>query len=146
MNYKILFCVFCFYSSFSQSDYNLKENRVNTKIGYINTQDDKCLNEIEKAKLDVENGPLIYFITPFDYDNCINIDAFTILLQNKKIESKISLSTCLRIKGKTNDCYEKYMKSVINERFGKSFIENNFKKADSLFLINKQKKKKPIAK
>lgn len=108
--------------------------------------DDKCLNEIEKAKLDVEKGLVIYFIKPIDYDKCISIDTFKVLLQNKNIESKMSLTTCLRIKGKTNDCYEKYMNSVINEKFGNDYIENNLKKADSLFLIKKKKKKKPMAK
>jgi hypothetical protein len=141
MNQSILLIIFSFGISFSQQNFNLTDNRLNTEIGYVQIEDSTCLTAIEKAKLDFEKGIIIYSITDFNYEDCKAINEFKKLLNGQNIQTSLRLTQSAKIKGRTYYCYEKYMNGKINEKFGNDFIEKNLKKADSLFLINKQKKK-----
>lgn len=143
MNKSIFLIVFNFGISFSQQNFNLTDNRINTAIGYVQIEDNTCLTAIEKAKLDFEKGIIIYSITDFNYEDCKSIDEFKKILNKQNIQTTLRLTQSAKIKGRTHYCYEKYMNGKINEKFGNNFIVNSLKIADSLFLINKQKKKIP---
>lgn len=109
---------------------------IKTIIGYINIEDTICLKEIERAENDVNNNQLKYTLIPIDidYDKKGTIAIFKNQMQKFQINVDLRESYLAK-HNVTLFCYSKYMSKIIETKFGKNFINDNIRKADSLYII-----------
>jgi hypothetical protein len=102
-----------------------------TYIENPNVKDTTCINDINKAKQDIDNGKII-FCSP------------TLFLRSKEELKEVVanyglVSECYTpedcgYEGQTEDCYYTYMTKYVNEKFGCGFRSKIYKEADSLYL------------
>ncbi len=92
-------------------------------------ENEDCKLQIDSAKIDVEKGRLVYE----DYKGGWSIirydDEMEEILKEYGIEYEVTGPNCML----EQDCYGYYMDSVIHQKFGKEFIKQIEKEADSLF-------------
>lgn len=133
----ILFSNFCY----SQQIVTVSQAPINTLIGRINVNDSVCLKEIKRAENDVKKGKIQYSITQFDIDSdkIETISIFKKLINLNDITVNF-IGGYLAKNNVTLFCYEKYMDTIIKQKFGKNYIKDNIRKADSLYVVNNKDK------
>lgn len=105
-----------------------------------NRDDSLCINEIQRAKVDISNGKIVFtqkvgFLFGFlRYEKELKQ-----LCDNKGLTYEVELISDVISEGETQGCYGYYMDNIIKEKFGSDFKEIMHKKADTLFLENVQK-------
>ncbi len=89
-------------------------------------KDSKCFSEEKRAKDDIENGSLKYFIGASSSSNYNKMLEVKEVLKKKNIEVDFVGSTCIPLKGIQN-CYEDYMNSEFVKTKGKSTVDTIIK-------------------
>ncbi len=101
--------------------------------GYIHhpfSTDTTCIKEVKRAEKDVEAGK-IYFAEPFD-SGVEHEDELRWLCRKHGLHIHVPLERDIRVEGQTKYCYEVYMDSVVEYRFGKDFKKNLIKQAANM--------------
>lgn len=139
MNYLILLLTLISLHACSQNKHNEANRQELPKfIQYVvnpNPNDTLCIEEIEKAKKDIEHGKIVFTKNMgFLYGNFRYKNELEELCKLNGLEFDFDLFSCVQIEGQTQGCYGTYMDKVIYEKFGFNFKKQLHKKADSLFL------------
>ena len=93
--------------------------------------DTNCINQKQRAKLDIENGELIYFDNEFKYER----KEMATLLKNYNIEIRTYNSGCIGPPpGFENYCYQKVMWKELDSRLGRKKLDSLWKKARVSYL------------
>lgn len=130
---KLLYLLFFFNQlGFCQNDSKTEKDSIKTIFGNVSKSDTFCLNEIEKAKKDIENGIIINYMPTYNGLKCNDINLFHQLLLKDNIKTERSTSFC--VGNEKKDCYGYYMTQYIEDKFGKDYIYKVARKADSIFV------------
>ena len=97
---------------------------------FTNFENEDCKIQIDSAKIDVENGRLVYEDTKGGWSIIRYDDEMEEILKEYGIEYVETGPNCTL----EQECYGYYMDSIISQRFGKEFIKQIEQRADSLFL------------
>ncbi|WP_170254851.1 hypothetical protein, partial [Phaeodactylibacter luteus] len=97
---------------------------------FTDFENEDCKIQIDSAKIDVENGRLVYEDTKGGWSIIRYDDEMEEILKEYGIEYVEIGPNCTL----EQECYGYYMDSIISQRFGKEFIKQIEQKADSLFL------------
>ena len=126
---------------------NLDKNSVQTIVGTIDKRDVNCLSEIKRAKVDFKNHEVFYELIPEGYlDNDYNrhYPHLIKLLQEKGIDfcetydfDPFWSSDDENRYRLIYNCYYKASNGLLNEKYGKNFITNITKTADSLYVMSR---------
>jgi hypothetical protein len=118
------------------------------RIVYVNNPDPKdslCIGEIQRAKADIHKRKIVFTQTVgFAYGHMRYEDELRVLCKENGLELDFDLISCIVVEGQTQGCYGDYMDEVIFKKFGHDFKESLHRQADSLFLINTNKKNRAV--
>lgn len=111
------------------------EEKISEEIAYVTNPrptDRQCKSDILKAKLDIEHGKLVYSqrngFKRYESD-------LRKICEEKGLEYKVELHSCVVFEGQTQGCYGAYMDKVLIDKFGFDFKDKLSRQADSLFLV-----------
>jgi len=97
---------------------------------FTDFENEDCKLQIDSAKIDVENGKLVYEDTKGSWAIIRYDDEMEEILKEYGIKYVETGPNCTL----EQECYGYYMDSIISQRFGKEFIKQIEQRADSLFL------------
>lgn len=104
---------------------------------FVSIQDTTCLNDIQKARLDVNSGKLVHCIYFGMIKKHIRYEKeLEKLLSYYNISVKDKIIGCVIRNSQSRNCYCNYMKDRIEFKYGSDFIDSLEVKADIMFLIN----------
>lgn len=97
--------------------------------------DSTCITDLNKAKLDVKRGKLVFYSQYFGkrYKKRRSIETLKKLCKNNGLEFKVELMKCIAKEGQTDGCYINFMNKTVANKFGENFKSEMYQKADSLF-------------
>lgn len=98
----------------------------------IKTIDTFCINQKKRAKVDIKNNKLIYFMSEFECE----FEGMKKHLKKINIEVKNYDHYCVILGGFRRNCYEIEMWKEIDKRFGVKFIDSLKIIAEKEFIIN----------
>lgn len=138
---KIILTIFLITISFlvqAQDDLKWIINYYDYTSNYIQKptkKDTTCINEINEAKKDIENGKIV-FCSPvgFLFGMLRFEDELKEVVESYGLEFKIDLISDVEFEGQTQGCYGAYMTNFIENKFGNDFIEKVYYQADSLYI------------
>lgn len=98
-------------------------------------KDTTCINEINEAKKNIENGK-IQFCSPvgFIFGMLRFKNELKEVVESYGLEFKIDLFSDVEFVGQTQGCYGAYMTNYIKNKFGNDFREKVYYQADSLYI------------
>ena len=109
-------------------------------VNYVKSpasSDKLCIDEIDRAKVDIENGKIVLTQPAGFLFGFIRYEDELAQLSNQYgLEFDFDLLSCIEIDGQTQGCYGATMENEIIERFGPNFSEQLHERADSIFLSN----------
>lgn len=118
------------------------------RIQYVNSpnpNDTLCISEIERAKIDIENGKIVFTQSAgFLFGDIRYETELRELCEQNELVFDFDLMGCVVFEGQTQGCYGDYMDKVIMDKYGIDFKDNLHKKADSLFLSRTQLENKLV--
>lgn len=99
--------------------------------------DTECLNEIEQANKDIENGKIVFTHPCHMFDCVLRQEKYVFDLCKKyNIHFEYEAFSDIIIEGQTQGCYGAVMDNYINKKFGKDFKSKILKDADSILLAS----------
>lgn len=120
---------------YSENEYMklwIKDKEIHKKIKIVDTF---CINQTRRAKNDIKNNKLTYFV-PFGNGNYDRSDKeLSILLKKYNIKIDTLLIYCVRTPGFDRSCYQKTMNNAISKKFGENFIDSLRYIADKEFIM-----------
>ena len=124
--------------AFSQNDLKPIIDFYDSEFSYINKpnkKDTSCINEINKAKEDIDKGKIV-FCTPvgFLFGILRFENELKKVVENYGLKFKIDLISDVEIEGQTQGCYGAYMTNFIKKKYGENFRKKIYNKADSLYV------------
>jgi len=115
------------------------EERFDIKRYVLNPSDSdiECLNDVERANKDIENGKIVFTYPCHMFDCVLRQEKYVIDLCKKyNIHFEYELFSDIIIEGQTLGCYGAIMDNYINKKFGKNFKSKILKEADSILLAS----------
>lgn len=114
---------------YNESDY------FKIKNGMIKIVDTACINGTERAKRDIDQNKLTYFLIKGLSQRDVSNKEFKLILNHYGIDFKNISSPCVRpLKGFEWNCYENAINAEIIKRHGEKFIDSIRKVADIKFI------------
>lgn len=107
----------------------VKDRNIDNKIKAVDTF---CINQTKRAKEDIKNGKLTYFMSEFECE----FNGMKKLLSKHNIKVENYIHHCVIMGGFRRNCYQIEMWSEINKRFGEKYIDSLMKLAEKEFVIN----------
>ncbi len=122
----------------AQDDLKWIINYYNYTSNYIQKpkkKDTTCINEINEAKKDIDNGKIV-FCSPvgFLFGMLRFEDELKEVVESYGLEFKIDLISDVEFEGQTQGCYGAFMTNFIKNEFGNDFREKVYYQADSLYI------------
>lgn len=116
-------------------DFITKQNK--SKFDNISKKDTTCLNDIKKAKTDIQKGKLVYCYTMGGllYHGLRSEKELTLVLKRNNIEFIGVVVSDIDNPNQT-ECYCSFMEEKIIEKYGKKFIDSILDVSDKLYLKN----------
>lgn len=131
-----------------QEDYKWIINYYDYTSNYFQKPKEKdttCINEINQAKKDIENGKIV-FCTPvgFLFGMLRFEDELKEVVESYGLEFKVDLISDVVFEGQTQGCFGAYMTQYIENKFGDYFREKVYNEADSLYVVRVIRKNKIV--
>lgn len=103
----------------------------------VHPSDTTCINEIAKAKNDIQNNKLVYchYVGNIVWQALRAENEMQILLKQKGIEYQNEPSPCVIEDNRNYHCYCECMQEKINEKYGTTFTDSLLYIADSLWIL-----------
>ena len=113
-----------------------------TLIGKVDTRDNHCFSEIERAKKDFAEENRTYYDYKGFGSKTRNIDFFQKEIENLKMKYELVLVGCSSITLTTktfiprDNCYRSCMDKLVMDKYGKDFFDKLDSKSDSLYVLS----------
>lgn len=113
-------------------------SKTKSRFDNISKTDTTCLEEVIKAKADVQKGELTFchFAGCLLYYPLRSGAEMDSLLKTFGIDYKEEIISDVIFEGQTQSCYCDFMKEQIDNKFGKTFIDSLLTISDSLYVQN----------